>query len=64
MLKKASQLKKGDKVKIADQSGIIEAIETSDIGKQGKRKCRLVVKLDNGESAVIIRPEDYPFNCL
>jgi len=63
MKKKANELKKGDKIKLAGQEGIVEAIELSDIGKHGKRKCRLEVRLPNGEKTIIIRPEDYPFAC-
>lgn len=64
MNKKASEIKKGDKVNIAGQEGIVEHIEISDIGKQGKRKCRLEIKLSNGEKTVIIRPEDYPLSVV
>ncbi len=64
MRKKANELKKGDKVNIAGKVGTIEEFELSDIGKQGKRKCRIKIKFENGEEAIIIRPEDYPFNCL
>jgi len=63
MKKKANELKKGDKVKIAGQEGIVENIEFSEIGKHGKRKCRLEIRLLNGEKIVLIRPEDYPFIC-
>lgn len=64
MNKKASELKKGDKVKIAAQEGIVENIELSEIGKHGKRKCRLEIRLSNGKKTVIIRPEDYPLTVL
>ena len=53
-------LKQGDKIKIADKICKIESTEISEIGKQGVRKCRIAAKTDEGESIVIIRPEDYP----
>lgn len=61
MKKKANALKKGDSVKIAGKSGIIEEFEISDIGKQGTKKVRMIIKMNNGEKITIIRPEDYPF---
>ncbi len=61
MNKKAKELKKGDRIKIAGNFFLIEDIEFSDIGKQGTRKCRIVAKSDSGEKITIIRPEDYPF---
>ena len=63
MKKQAKDLKKGDKVNIAGQDGMVEAIEISDIGKHGKRKCRLEIIFSNEEKTIIIRPEDYPFTC-
>ena len=62
MKKLAKDLKKGDRIMIAGQQCVIETIEFSDIGKQGKRKCRLEVRTPNNEKLVIIRPEDYPFD--
>lgn len=64
MQKKASQLNKGDRVQVAEQKCTIESTELSDIGKQGKRKVRLVVLTERGEKLVIVRPEDYPFDVL
>lgn len=64
MKKLAKDLKKGEKVIIAGSKSIIENIEMSDIGKQGKRKVRLEVKTEKGEKVVIIRPEDYPFESI
>lgn len=61
MKKKAKELKKGDKIKIAGKPFTVEEIETSDIGKQGTKKCRIVASSPSGEKVVIIRPEDYPF---
>ncbi len=62
MKKQAKDLAKGDKIKIADQTCIIEDIEISDIGKHGKRKVRIEVITEKGEKIVIIRPEDYSFD--
>lgn len=61
MKKPAKELKKGDKIKIADNICEIQDLEISDIGKQGKRKVRFVVLTSSGEKIVVIRPEDYPF---
>ena len=60
--KKASELKKGDKISMAGQQLEVSEIEISDIGKQGKRKVRIFALKADGEKIVIIRPEDYPFN--
>ncbi len=62
MKKQAKELSKGDKIKIADQSCLIEDIEISDIGKHGKRKVRIQATTSSGEKIVIIRPEDYLFD--
>ena len=59
MKKTADKLKRGDKISIAGATALIFNIEFSDIGKHGKRKCRIVAKTDKG-SMVIVRPEDYP----
>lgn len=64
MKKKASDLKKGDKFPVGPETLVIESIEVSDIGKQGTKKCRIVALKSNGEKVIIIRPSDYPFNCL
>lgn len=64
MKKQAKDLKNGDKINIADQQCIIQSIELSDIGKQGKRKCRIEVLTPKSEKLVIIRPDDYPFDVL
>lgn len=60
MKKTAKDLVKGEKIKIAGKSVVIEEIEFSDIGKQGTKKCRIVAKAESGEKIIIIRPEDYP----
>lgn len=60
MKKLAREIKKGDRIKIADQNGIVEEIEISDIGKQGKRKVRIVALTERKEKIILIRPEDYP----
>lgn len=64
MTKPAKDLKVREKIKIADQTCVIESIELSDIGKQGKRKSRIVVITPKNEKLVLIRPEDYPFDVL
>ena len=61
MKKKAKELKKAEKIKIAGKTFVIENLEISDIGKQGTKKVRIEAKSDSGEKIVIIRPEDYPF---
>lgn len=61
MKKQAKDLKKGDKIIIAGQSCVIGEIEFSEIGKHGKRKCRIEAITPKEEKVVIIRPEDYPF---
>ena len=61
MKKKAKELKKGDSILIGGNKAVVEEIEISDIGKQGTKKVRLVVKTSLGEKVTIIRPEDYPF---
>ena len=60
MKKLARDLKKADKIKIADQEYIVENIELSEIGKHGKRKVRIEAKNNKGEKIVMVRPEDYP----
>lgn len=60
MKKKASDVKKGDKIVIGGEELKVEEIEISDISKQGSKKVRFVAKKKNGEKIVIIRPEDYP----
>ena len=61
MKKKAKELKKSEKIKIAGKIFTIENLEISDIGKQGTRKVRIEAKDEKGEKIVVIRPEDYPF---
>ena len=60
MRKKASELKKGEKIKILNKLWVIENIEISDIGKQGSKKCRIELS-SNGEKMAIIRPSEHPF---
>lgn len=64
MKKPGKSLRKGDKIKIAGKICQIIGIELSDIGKHGKRKCRIEAQAEKGERLVIIRPEDYPFEIL
>jgi translation elongation factor P/translation initiation factor 5A len=60
MKKKASDLKKGDKIIIGNEILAVEIIEVSGIGKQGVQKCRIEAKKQNGEMIVLVRPSDYP----
>lgn len=64
MKKKAIELKKGDKFTIGIETLTIDNVEVSDIGKQGTKKCRIEAKKENGEKVIIIRPSEYPFNCV
>ena len=64
MKKQANKLKKGDKISIAGESAVILSIEFSDIGKHGKKKCRIEALLDKGKKIVIIRPDDFTFEVL
>lgn len=64
MKKKAEQLKNGDKLVIAGKNCVVEAVEVSDIGKQGVKKCRIELKTNEGEKIIIVRPADYPFEAL
>jgi len=62
MKKQAKNLETGDKITIADKIFVVKNIEISDIGKHGKRKVRIEAMVDQ-EKIIIIRPEDYPFEC-
>lgn len=64
MKKLAKDLKKDDKIKIAEKFFNVIELEISDIGKHGKRKVRMVLGSDLKERLIIIRPEDYPFECF
>jgi len=64
MKKQAKDLKKGDKINMAEQICIVDSIELSDIGKHGKRKCRIVAITQRNEKIILIRPEDYPFDVI
>lgn len=64
MKKPAGQLKKGDKIILANQEYIIEELEMSDIGKQGTKKVRIVAFSPRKEKMILIRPEDYPFDAV
>jgi len=61
MKKKAKDLKKGNMIIIAGINCVIQNIEISEIGKHGKRKCRIEAKDNKNKKIVVIRPEDYPF---
>jgi len=60
MKKEAKDLTEGDEILVFGKKGKIEKIEISDIGKQGKKKVRIELKIGE-EKTVLIRPEDYPF---
>jgi translation elongation factor P/translation initiation factor 5A len=64
MKKQAKDIKKGDFVMIGGKKCSIDSFEMSDVGKQGKRKCRIEVKTPEGEKIVLIRPEDYPMDVV
>lgn len=59
--KKASDLKVGDHIILAGEKLSISSTESSDVSKQGTKKCRIEAKKASGEKVVIIRPADYPF---
>jgi translation elongation factor P/translation initiation factor 5A len=61
MKKQAKEIKPGDKLNIAGQICKVLSIEMSEIGKQGKRKCRIKALTKEDEEIIIVRPEDYPF---
>ncbi|OIO80968.1 hypothetical protein AUJ84_02000 [Candidatus Pacearchaeota archaeon CG1_02_32_132] len=63
MKKKAEEIKKGDKIIIGGEELIVQNVESSDIGKQGTKKCRIEARKGDGEIVIIIRPADYPFSC-
>ena len=62
MKKQAKDVKKGDSINLAGKKCMVEEVEISDIGKQGKRKVRISAITPSNEKIVIIRPEDYPFD--
>ncbi len=64
MRKLANKLRKGNKINIGGETALILKIEFSDIGKHGKRKCRIEAQLENGKKIVIIRPDDFTFDVL
>ena len=69
MKKSAKDLKKGDKIKIAEKIFTINEIEVSEPGSgksglKGKRKVRIEATDDQGGKIIIIRPEDYPFEII
>ena len=60
MKKPAKDIKEGAKINVAGRSCVVKKTEFSDIGKHGKKKCRIEATTDSGEKIVLIRPEDYP----
>ena len=61
MKKQAKDIKKEEKIIIAGKIFIVQNVEVSDIGKQGRRKVRFELKTTEGEKTIIIRPDDYLF---
>ena len=61
MKKKAKDRKKRNTIIVPGSKCVIQNIEISDIGKHGKRKCRIEAKDSKNKKIVVIRPEDYPF---
>ena len=61
-MKKAIDLKIGDKIKVGGERLSVESVEVSDVGKQGTRKVRIQARKSNNEEVIIIRPADYPVN--
>ncbi|MCK9596950.1 hypothetical protein M0R19_07205 [Candidatus Pacearchaeota archaeon] len=64
MKKQAKEIKKGDSIHIAGKICLVETFELSNIGKHGKRKCRIEAKTSEGEKIILIRPEDYPIEVI
>jgi len=64
MKKKARDFKKEDKIKIAGKICTVVDLELSNIGKHGKRKCRIEAQTKDGEKVILIRPEDYPLDSV
>jgi len=64
MKKQAKDLKKGDTVIIGEQKAVIDELDMSDIGKQGKRKVRIGALTEKKEKIILVRPEDYPIDVL
>lgn len=64
MKKKACELVAGEKILVGGETLEINAVENSDISKQGTKKTRLEAHRTSGEKIVLIRPADYPFEIL
>lgn len=64
MKKQAKDVKKGDFVIIGGKKCLINSFEISDVGKHGKRKCRMEAQTPEGEKIILIRPEDYPMDVV
>ncbi len=63
MKKQAKDIKQGEKLNIFGKLGVVEKVEISDMGKQGKKKVRIEVNVE-GNKSIMIRPEDYPLDIL
>ena len=62
MKKQAKDLNKGDKIMVNNQEFVVESIEVSKLGKQGKPKCRIEAINSSGKKLVIIKLADFEFN--
>ncbi len=56
--KKASELKKGNKVILDGVLCEIVSIELSALGKHGTKKVRIIATSEEGETKIIIKPSD------
>ena len=63
-MKKAIDLKVGNKIKVGGEVLFIEDIEVSDAGKHGTKKVRIKARKNNEETIVLIRPSDYPIKTV
>jgi len=61
MKKKALEIKKDDVIMLAGKEWQVLEVETSDVGKQGTKKVRLVIQ-SGAEKMTVIRPADYPLD--
>jgi len=61
-MKKANDLKQEDKILINNQEFVVESVEVSKLGKQGKPKCRIEAVSSSGKKLVIIKLADFEFD--
>jgi len=62
--KQAKDLIKGEKIKINNQEYVVEGVEVSKLGKQGKPKCRIEALDSSGKKLVIIKLADFEFELV